>query len=587
MSLLKILGASTVFVCLCVAASPDLIVVGAGIGGLSTALEAARNGARVLLVDQSSVFGGHAVASEGGLFLVGTPAQKAQGIADSPDLAYRDFVAWGEDANEYWARLYAGRSLAEVHDWMAAMGVKFTFVRFTPGNTVARFHENAQRGFGVVAPIYRECLRTGRVEFQWHVKVTSLLRREGRVVGVEGAHERTGRPMRWEAPAVVLATGGFQGSLALVKQNWPKGLAVPETILIGGGIHATGEGHALAKAAGAAEDRMDHMWLYARGVPDPRYPGTQRGLSVINRAAIMVNREGNRYHREVSGEKFAFPAMVQQTGGRAWLVFDENAKRHTVVAGTDWADWERVELEIFGNPKLVQKADTIDELARQAGIAADGLQRTVARFNRMIDDGVDLDFGRFDASNPPGKQPSGRPPILAVRQAPFYAIPLYPLTRKSMGGLATDRQSRVLDADRKPVPGLYAVGEVAGFGGINGKAGLEGTFLGPSILQGRMLGKSLAPAKPQPPAAPARPATDTPRGANAPDCAACHPLAKLVRTPRKGYWHFERVHSRVIDKQWNCSQCHAELHPFRAASHKIDRVAQVENCVFCHAGNGK
>ncbi|MBL8223067.1 MAG: FAD-dependent oxidoreductase, partial [Bryobacterales bacterium] len=216
--------------CSVAAAGPDVLIAGAGIGGLSTALEAARNGARVVVVDQASVFGGHAVASEGGLFLVGTPAQRAQGIQDSPDLAYRDFVKWGEDADEYWARLYADRSLTDVHDWMTAMGVKFTFVRFTPGNSVARFHENAQRGFGVVAPIYRECLRTGRVEFVWHVKVTSLLRRDGRVVGVEGSHERTGRVMKWEAPAVVLATGGFQGSIELVKKNWPRGLAVPETI---------------------------------------------------------------------------------------------------------------------------------------------------------------------------------------------------------------------------------------------------------------------------------------------------------------------------------------------------------------------
>jgi len=566
----------------CSAATPDVLIVGAGIGGLSTALEAARNGARVVVVDQASVFGGHAVASEGGLFLVGTPAQKAQGIQDSPDLAYRDFVKWGEDADEYWARLYAQRSLTEVHDWMTAMGVKFTFVRFTPGNSVARFHENAQRGFGVVAPIYRECLQTRRVEFVWHVKVTSLLRRDGRVVGVEGAHERTGRMMRWEAPAVVLATGGFQGSIQLVKKNWPRGLAVPETILIGGGIHATGGGHALAKAVGAAEERMDHMWLYARGVPDPRYPGTQRGLSVINRAGIMVNREGARFHREVSGEKFAFPAMVQQPGGRAWLVFDEAAKKDTVVAGTDWADKGRVEREIFGNPRLVHKAGTIAELARMAGISVEGLERGVERFNRMVEAGVDEDFGRFDAANPPGKQPSGRPPIVAVRQAPFYAIPMFPLTRKSMGGLATDYRSRVLDAGRNPIPGLYAVGEVAGFGGINGKAGLEGTFLGPSILQGRMLGKALAPAVARNPVV----SNASAAGAGkAMECGACHPVEKLVRAGRKGYWHFERVHTRVLEKQWECGMCHAEMAPFRASEHKIDRVAQVQNCVVCHAGN--
>lgn len=566
------------------AATPDAIIIGAGIGGLSTALEAARNGANVTVVDQSSVFGGHAVASEGGLCLIDTPAQKAQGIADSPDLAYRDFIEWGEDADPFWARLYADRSLTAVHDWMTGLGVKFTFVRFTPGNSVARFHENAQRGFGIVAPIYRECLRTRRVDFQWHIKVTRLIRANGKVTGIEGAHERTGRTIRLNAPSVVLATGGFEGSIELVKRNWPRELAVPETILIGGGIHATGSGLYLAKEAGATTSRMDHQWLYARGIPDPRYPGTQRGLSVINRAGIMVNREGNRYHREVSGEKIAFPAMVQQPGSRAWLIFDEDAKRYTVVAGTDWADWQRVEREIFDNPKLVHRANTIAELATLAGISAEGLKRAVARFNQMIEQGDDKDFHRFDASNPPGRQPSGRPPILAVRKPPFYAIPLFPLTRKSMGGLATDHESRVLDAAHKPIPGLYAVGEVSGFGGINGKAGLEGTFLGPSILQGRMLGKSLAPPQPSPlppKASPhARPDTASP----GPDCTSCHPLAKQLATSRKGYWHFERVHSRVIENQWACTGCHAELAPFHAASHRIDRIAQVESCVRCHAG---
>ncbi|MBL8176625.1 MAG: FAD-dependent oxidoreductase [Bryobacterales bacterium] len=566
------------------AAPPDVLIVGAGIGGLTTALEAARNGARVLVVDQSSVFGGHAVASEGGLFLVATPVQKAQGIQDSPELAFRDFTTWGEDADEHWARLYAARSLPDVHDWMTAMGVKFTFVRFTPGNSVARFHENSQRGFGVVAPIYRECLMTGRVEFAWHIKVTALLRRDGRVVGVEGAHERTGRVLKWEAPAIVLATGGFQGNIELVKKHWPRGLAVPETILIGGGIHATGGGHALAKAAGAAEERMDHMWLYARGVPDPRYPASKRGLSVINRAGIMVNRNGARFHREVSGEKFAFPAMVQQPGARAWLVFDEAAKKHTVVAGTDWADWNRVEREIFGNPRLVHKAATLAGLARLSGISVDGLERGVARFNRSIDSGVDEDYGRFDHANPPARQPSGRPPILAVKQPPFYAIPLFPLTRKSMGGLATDRQSRVLDSSRTPIPGLYAVGEVAGFGGINGKAGLEGTFLGPSILQGRLLGKALAPASPREPTSPVSTETDSSVGKPG-ACSGCHPLEKQVALGRKGYWHFDRVHAKALETKWECSMCHAGMTPFRPQNHRIDRLAQVSSCVACHAGN--
>jgi flavocytochrome c len=565
-------------------APPDVLVVGAGIGGLATSLEAARRGARVVVVDQSSVFGGHAVASEGGLCLIGTPEQKAQGIEDSPDLAYEDFVRWGEDANREWARLYADHALTEVHDWLAAMGVKFTFVRFTPGNRVSRFHENTQRGFGVVAPIYRECLRTGRVEFRWNTRVTRLLVKGGKVVGIEGVEERTGKAVRIESPAVVLATGGFQGNGALVKAHWPESLPVPGRILIGGGAHAVGSGLELAGQAGGATARMDHQWLYARGIPDPRYADGSRGVSVINRAGMIVNREGQRFANEVSGEKFVFPAMVRQTEGRGWLVFDAAGKKYVVVAGTDWGDPARVEREIFGNPKLVHKANTLEELARLAGLPEAGLRAGVERFNRLVREGVDADFGRFDAANPPDKPQPGRPPVLAVAQAPFYAIPIYPLTRKSMGGLATDLSSRVLDAKGHPIGGLYAVGEVAGFGGINGKAGLEGTFLGPSILQGRRLAQSLTAAGRATTSASVELTVRPTHGSKGPDCQSCHPLGKLLAKTRKGYWHFEKVHSQVVDKHWNCGTCHSELAPFSAKAHRIDRVAQISNCVTCHVG---
>src|SRR4051812_45718594 len=89
---------------------PDIVVVGAGIAGLTTALEAARGGAAVVVVDIASVFGGHAIVSEGGLSLIGTPLQEKLGVRDSPELAYEDFLRWGEDPNTEWVRIYVDRS---------------------------------------------------------------------------------------------------------------------------------------------------------------------------------------------------------------------------------------------------------------------------------------------------------------------------------------------------------------------------------------------------------------------------------------------------------------------------------------------
>jgi succinate dehydrogenase/fumarate reductase flavoprotein subunit len=106
--------------------APDAVIVGAGIAGLTTALEAARGGATVAVVDVASVFGGHAVVSEGGLALAGTPLQQRLGVKDSADLAYQDAMRLGGDSNSAWARLYFDRSRREIYDWMTELGVRLT-----------------------------------------------------------------------------------------------------------------------------------------------------------------------------------------------------------------------------------------------------------------------------------------------------------------------------------------------------------------------------------------------------------------------------------------------------------------------------
>ncbi|HLJ11710.1 MAG TPA: FAD-dependent oxidoreductase, partial [Planctomycetaceae bacterium] len=103
----------------------DAIVVGAGISGLSAALDLARGGAKVTVIDMSSVFGGHAVMSQGSLSLVGTPVQEAAGVRDSPELAERDIMTFGEDADPEWVRYYVTNSRREVYDWVSELGVRF------------------------------------------------------------------------------------------------------------------------------------------------------------------------------------------------------------------------------------------------------------------------------------------------------------------------------------------------------------------------------------------------------------------------------------------------------------------------------
>jgi succinate dehydrogenase/fumarate reductase flavoprotein subunit len=437
-----------------------------------------------------------------------------------------------------------------------------------------------------VEPIYRECLRSGKVSFHWNTRITELLQESGRINGVAGVNERTGTPFRMSAKAIVLATGGFQGNLELVKENWPRDLPVPTKILIGAGTNALGSGLDLARRAGAAIERLDHQWNYPGGVPDVRYPASDRGLNMLNPVAVWINGNGERFVDESSGASVLLKRMLQQPGGRAWLVFDAEGRKPMFISGTDWADPKRVDELILNNPQLVHKAGSLEQLAQLAGWPVAGFLATIGRFNRSLAEGTDASFGWFNPGNPPSARP-GRPAIPPVAVAPFYAVPVFPMTRKSMGGIAVDLECRVLNSRREPIANLYAAGEVTGFNGLNGKAGLEGTFLGPSILQGRILGQRLAKlargGAPDPPPAPApreaSPAVDAP-------CQSCHPLARLTASPRKGYWHFDRVHQVVENRKWECRSCHSEMSPFVASRHRTDAVAQIAACARCHLGSG-
>ena len=133
------------------------------------------------------------------------------------------------------------------------------------------------------------------------------------------------------------------------------------------------------------------------------------------------------------------------------------------------------------------------------------------------------------------------------------------------------------------------MGELTGLAGINGKAGLEGTFLGPSILTGRVAGRTVAAEAPAVSRSSVGPSSTTPPtftlppGAMAVGCMSCHDLPRLLATPRPGYAHFEHAHRVVQERAYECAQCHQEL-AVEAAPHRVERAAQVASCRLCHVG---
>jgi uncharacterized protein len=564
---------------------PEVVVVGAGVAGLSAAIEAADRGARVLVFEAASLFGGHAVMSSGDVAIPATPEQERLGIKDSPDIMLHDLQTWGEDPDPFWSKRFAQESLVDVYEWLVNMGVSFDLgqKRKPPGNSVPRLLATKGRGMGLVAPIFVRAARHPGIKFFWNMRVTGLMTEKGRVVGVKAVGERNRKTVEQRASAVVLATGGFQSDLERVRRAWPSGLPVPETILVGSGLNSMGEGLDLAQKVGGVVSGLDHQWNYVSGIPDPAHPEGKRGISMRLASAIWVNANGQRFVNEKAAMNAAMDAVVRQPHAAAWAIFDDRGKRDFFVAGTGWEKFETFEARVLANPLLTITATTLKELATRTGLPPTELQATVSRFNGFVANKKDLDFGTV-----PGGP--ARVPPRVLDTPPFYAIRIYPLSRKSMGGVVIDHDTRVVDEHGQAIAGLYAAGELTGVARINGKAALEGTFLAPSILTGRVAGRALMAdlgSSEQVAGLPNvdtfvadAPAVKTPRPIAA--CQTCHPLSVMITLKRPGYWHFEAVHRRVLENKFVCDTCHQEVSATAGPKHRFDRVAQTRNCHHCH-----
>ncbi len=580
----------------------DLVIVGTGISGLAAALDAGRAGANVTVIDMWSVFGGHAVMSGGLVCLVDTPFQRATNVFDSPRRAIRDFLKHGEDANPDWVRLYARNSKREVYDWLDELRVGWSrlFPRL-PGNSVQRQHEAKGRGVGLVSPIYRECLRWTNIHFVWNTKVTSLIIEEGQVRGVRGVGLRDSSTNDFRGTSIVLATGGFESNLELVRQHWPTvlpALAGGAKVLLGSGINSLGSGFDVATTGGAALTNLDHQLFYSTGLVDPRDPSGRRGLNSFNPQSIWVNAQGRRFVREIVGRVPDFggsvPAVLLQPQATYWSIFDARGRTNFFVSGSGWDDTNNVQREIFANPKMsawVKQTNSLAGLARATGLPTDALEKSVQSWNDMIDAREDTEWQRFSRSDTNRPSPIDTPP--------FYAVQYFPLSRKSMGGVAVDLSCRVLDRRGQPIPNLYAVGELAGVGGINGRAALEGTMLGPGLFMGRIAAREIvaqlksegklpatnpaspagsADVSPAPPENPATTQSSDPESLR----AWREVLRQLVDQPRPGHLHFEKAHAVVLERNFDCVRCHRESSPLALNAEQLDRHTLIQACVICH-----
>jgi succinate dehydrogenase/fumarate reductase flavoprotein subunit len=320
---------------------------------------------------------------------------------------------------------------------------------------------------------------------------------------------------------------------------------------------------------------------FTTGLPDPRDPTGRRALLSQNPSAIWVNSAGQRFISETAPSKDADDAVLALDPATHWLIFDAEGLKSLRVRDGVWLG-NPAGIEPLKSHGRIRQAETVAALASAAGLPPSALEQTVERWNAAVRSGTDADFGRFTPAKPDRA-------AREIARPPYYAMQLFPMTRKSMGGLAIDADTRVVDGNGRPIPGLYAAGEVTGVAGINGSYGGEGTFLGPSVYLGRLAGQAVAgnsrgPGRDPAPVAPpakivaSQDAAWRARAITLPEQA----LAPLIGAQRPGYWHFEVAHRIVGERGLDCTACHTPEWPTRAAVSAAQRQVQLNSCSTCH-----
>ncbi len=528
--------------------SAGVIVIGAGITGVCAALELLDRGRRVLLLDRDAEanMGGLAKESFGGFWFAGTPLQKKYGVKDGPEQGLRDWHSFADFGPEdrwprAWAQAYVERCRDEVFDWLGRHGVQFMPMPLwverglhSAGNSVPRWHIVWGTGYELQVVLNR-CLlahpRRDRLEIRFDHRVEALASSGGRVSGCRGVLEGTS-PEEFEATAesVVVASGGINGDLDRVRRHWHADWSrPPETLLNGSHKFADGRLHDAAAALGANLTHLDWQWNYAAGVRhwQPRKPS--HGLSLVPpKSALWLNWRGERIGPMPLVTGFDTHDLVaqicRQERAYSWQLLNRRIMlKELAVSGAEFNPSFRRRKRLHVLRELVLGNHWLYEQMTQHCpdfVVAPTIEELVAKMNVLAGDGsVDLDAvrtaaWRYDACIDLGPRfhtdeqlrriefarrwlgdrlrTCRFQRILEPAAGPLIAIREFIVSRKSMGGLQTDLQCRVLDTRGEAIPGLYAAGESAGFGGggMNGKRGLEGTFLGGCVMGGRISGRS-------------------------------------------------------------------------------------------------
>jgi fumarate reductase flavoprotein subunit len=467
----------------------DVLVVGAGPAGICAAIEAARGGLRVAMVEATEVVGGTLRVSAGHLSAAGTRLQARRGIDDHPDLHFADVMDFGGGrADPNLVRLAVDEAPQTI-DWLDQRG--FPFADEVPAiygghrpYSRPRTYWGRDKGLSILKVLDRELdthLSGGRITLHLGTRMGRLLTQGGAVAGVEATAGRGQQPRSILAGATVLACGGYGANPDLFAE-----LTVGSPQLVTNAMPASqGDGLVAARRLGA-EVRGGELHTPRLGLLEVTPGRADMWTAMLDLEPgsreireIWVNAAGERFIAEDCTDVTVLEhAVLRQPGAQFWVVLDSAALARTGSPVRQW-DVGRFVREATADGQI-HRADTMEVLAERAGIDGAGLVRSVVSYNAATRSGSD-GLGRARYGDP-------------LEQPPFYAIRTPAALLCSFGGVAVDTRFGVTAANGVRIEGLYAVGEVLGMGATSGAAFCGGMSLTPALSFGRLLGRRLAGA---------------------------------------------------------------------------------------------
>lgn len=436
----------------------DVLVVGSGISGMVAGITAAEKGSNVLIIEKQGMLGaGDSMNISTGITAGGSRLIKQLGIENATAKDYADFLVKQAATkkvpiNEKNVRTYAMRG-GELVDWLMDLGVPFG--RFQKDKWFHITKDGSAPGPHIVRALSKK-IADDNINYRLNSQVVDLLMKDGKVVG--GTVKTGAGSYKVNAKAVVMATGGFSASHELVKKWAPEWVGRPTT----GAVSLTGDGILMAQKVGAQTVAMQE--IKANYLCHPLTARDGVSLTAITPYNILINHEGKRFVDEGHASiNFKSRAMMKQTGHEAYAIVDQTAMDNLKL------------MRNYAAAGYFVKANTVEELASKLKVDQKAFIKTMKDYMAACQAGKDPEFNRRIQ--------------YPIAKAPFYAALVTPSMQSTYGGIKTDEKAQALNADNKPIAGLYAAGATSGHEAYANEVGFAAII---GLVYGKIAGENAA-----------------------------------------------------------------------------------------------